>query len=286
MAASGDWITPRLWGAALVREAATAVLARGGWAQISACRWIWRDVCRLRCSAWPFWRFYFFVLRREFCFRTAAIATLLLACSAGWLAYSCLALTDLPLAVVLHHCCAGRAAVGQTAGPDPAFRGFLATRRRRCGIGVGCPGEGTGSHRPGAFRRPGSCVDTGATGGLPVVTCLLVAGPWYWLVYARNGFPFIQEFFLKHHLARLYSTTIEHVQPWYFYIPVLLAAVFPWTPLLALPVERRTLTEPRRQFLAGNDCLRTRLLQRLAQQAARLSSSAAAQPVHPDRRLV
>jgi 4-amino-4-deoxy-L-arabinose transferase-like glycosyltransferase len=191
---------------------------------------------------------YFYILRREFCFRSAAISTLLLACSAGWLAYSCLSLTDLPLAVFFT--LAVLVVLPMVAESCPTRRLEVVLRFAIAGVAFGLAALAKGLV-PFALAVPAAWFlrrywrDWWIAG----VSCLLVAGPWYWLVYARNGFPFIQDFFLKHHLARLYSTTIEHVQPWYFYVPVLLAAVFPWTPLLALPFERRTWTEPRRQFL-------------------------------------
>ena len=34
-------------------------------------------------------------------------------------------------------------------------------------------------------------------------------------------------------MERLYSSSIQHVEPFYFYIPVLLAGLFPWSPLAA-----------------------------------------------------
>ncbi|MBI4903077.1 MAG: hypothetical protein HY820_05540, partial [Acidobacteria bacterium] len=63
---------------------------------------------------------------------------------------------------------------------------------------------------------------------------LLVAGPWYVLCAARNGTAFVDEFFLKHNLGRFASSELQHVQPFWFYVPVLLLGLFPWTPLVAL----------------------------------------------------
>ena len=41
------------------------------------------------------------------------------------------------------------------------------------------------------------------------------------------------------------------MQPWYYYFPVILAALFPWTPLLGLLGSRKIQWDPRRQFLAA-----------------------------------
>jgi 4-amino-4-deoxy-L-arabinose transferase-like glycosyltransferase len=63
-------------------------------------------------------------------------------------------------------------------------------------------------------------------------TAALVAAPWYILVTLRNGTPFLNEFFVKHHFSRFATAALQHQRPFWFYAPVLLAAIFPWTPLL------------------------------------------------------
>jgi 4-amino-4-deoxy-L-arabinose transferase-like glycosyltransferase len=79
----------------------------------------------------------------------------------------------------------------------------------------------------------------------------VVALPWYVAVYVRNGSPFVEDFFVKHHLERLYSASLQHVQPWFYYFPVLLAGVFPWTPLFAFFLKRTTVWDERRRFLTS-----------------------------------
>jgi 4-amino-4-deoxy-L-arabinose transferase-like glycosyltransferase len=78
--------------------------------------------------------------------------------------------------------------------------------------------------------------------------CVAVAAPWYWLCYARNGQEFVNEFLWKHHFGRFVSTELQHVQPWWYYVPVLLAAIFPWTPVLfTMPGSKNR--DPFRLFL-------------------------------------
>jgi 4-amino-4-deoxy-L-arabinose transferase-like glycosyltransferase len=84
---------------------------------------------------------------------------------------------------------------------------------------------------------------------LPALVFLIVAGPWYVLCTLRNGSAFIDDFFLKHHFARFSSEAIQHVQPFWFYFPVLLGALFPWTPALALIFRRKNWNEPARRLL-------------------------------------
>ena len=77
-----------------------------------------------------------------------------------------------------------------------------------------------------------------------------MALPWYLLVYQRNGYAFVEDFFLKQHFQRFYSRSLEHVQPWYFYVPVLLGILFPWTPLFAWLVTRTKWDERRKLLIA------------------------------------
>jgi hypothetical protein len=88
------------------------------------------------------------------------------------------------------------------------------------------------------------------------LTFALIAVPWYWFCYARNGEAFIQEFFIRHNVQRVLSgEAIGHPQPFWFYLPILLAALFPWTSALLLPVvtlakrSRSIFKDPQQIFL-------------------------------------
>jgi len=67
---------------------------------------------------------------------------------------------------------------------------------------------------------------------------LLVAAPWFYLVIKANP-EFFQRFFIYEHYTRF--TTREHgrYQPWYYFIPILLLGMLPWT-LLMLDTLLRT----------------------------------------------
>ena len=60
---------------------------------------------------------------------------------------------------------------------------------------------------------------------------LLVAGPWYLLMWRHEGRAFVDVFLLDHNLQRFTSTIHRHPGPILYYVPVLLAGVFPWTGL-------------------------------------------------------
>ena len=59
------------------------------------------------------------------------------------------------------------------------------------------------------------------------------------------------EFFVRHHFERVVSGGLMHVQPWWFYVPVFLGSLLPWSPLAALACRRESYREPRRLFLAA-----------------------------------
>ena len=56
---------------------------------------------------------------------------------------------------------------------------------------------------------------------------LLIAAPWFVLVTLRNpSFPGF--FFVHEHFARFLTTVHQRVEPWWFFLPLLLLAVLPW----------------------------------------------------------
>jgi 4-amino-4-deoxy-L-arabinose transferase-like glycosyltransferase len=61
-----------------------------------------------------------------------------------------------------------------------------------------------------------------------VALYLAVAAPWYIAVQHANP-EFFRTFFLQHNLERFSSNLYHHPQPFWFYIPVTLLALVPWT---------------------------------------------------------
>lgn len=242
MAATGDLITPRLWGSPWFEKPPllywmTAVATWSGLGPELSGRIpvILLSLLFLVAS--------FFLLRREFGETAASLSCVSLATSAGWLAYSGLALTDIPLAVCFS------TAVWVAL---PLVGGTATHIRLRIGtigvlIGLGALAKGL---VPIALAVPFLWFlrRYWKQWWIGLAACLVVALPWYLAVYSANGAPFVQEFFIRHHFQRLYSKALEHVQPWWYYFPVLLLGVFPWTPLLFANF-RRTDWDERRKFL-------------------------------------
>ncbi|HTQ87393.1 MAG TPA: glycosyltransferase family 39 protein [Candidatus Solibacter sp.] len=70
----------------------------------------------------------------------------------------------------------------------------------------------------------------------------VAAVPWYALCASRNP-GFLRIFFLEHNVERFLTNRYQHHQPFWFFVPILLIAVFPWTLLIvpALADARRSL---------------------------------------------
>ena len=73
---------------------------------------------------------------------------------------------------------------------------------------------------------------------LPGIAIFLVVGlPWYILVQMRNP-GFFRFFVLEHNLGRFATSVYHHPQPFWFFLPVFLLAMMPWTLwLIAAVVE-------------------------------------------------
>ena len=243
MAQTGDLITPRLWGAPWFEKPPllywmTAAGTAAGLGPEAAAR---LPVALLSLA---FLGVTFFLLRREFGAEAAAISTILLATSAGWIAFSNLGLTDLPLAAFFS------LAIWIAL---PLLRGAEDGKQLRfalIGVALGLAMLAKGLV-PLVLSVPALWFlrRWWRNWWLAAVFCLLAAGPWYIAMYLRNGNPFLEDFFWKHHFERLFSASLQHVQPWYYYAPVLLCGLFPWTPLFGLLARRHNLWDRRRSFL-------------------------------------
>jgi 4-amino-4-deoxy-L-arabinose transferase-like glycosyltransferase len=60
--------------------------------------------------------------------------------------------------------------------------------------------------------------------GVPLF--LIIAVPWFWLIQGRNP-DFFHFFFIREHFERFLAATHEHVEPFWYFLPVLLVALLP-----------------------------------------------------------
>lgn len=234
MAASRDFITPRLDHHPWFEKPPLLywMIALG---RVTHLPGEWAARLPVTLASLIFLAFFFLTLEREFSNRIALAATAILATSAGWVAYSSSAVTDLPMTVLfsaamlisifdthraqgyLAGALLGLAVLAKAFVPLVLFvPAFLISRRKRLPILLGC---------------------------------VAAAAPWHLLAWARNGNAFWQEYFWKQQVSRFFTPALEHVQPFWFYLPVLLAGIFPWTPLAGLLVRRKTYEDVRVRFL-------------------------------------
>jgi 4-amino-4-deoxy-L-arabinose transferase-like glycosyltransferase len=242
MTRSGDWITPRLNGAGWFEKppllywmtaAATRIGLRDEWA------------ARLPVALFSlaFLAFFYAILEREFNARIALIATAILGTTAGWFGYSFAAVTDLPMSA-----CFGAAVL--VALFDT--RGFPGVRRTASGwiagvlLGFSILAK---AFLPVALFLPVWLMARGKRLAI-AAGAILIAGPWHLLVWLRNGSAFWDVYFWQQQVGRFNSPALHHGQPFWFYLPVLLLGLFPWTPLFALLARRKTYDDVRVSSLA------------------------------------
>jgi 4-amino-4-deoxy-L-arabinose transferase-like glycosyltransferase len=85
-----------------------------------------------------------------------------------------------------------------------------------------------------SFRFPPKKFLQSLLWGLPLI--LLVAATWYWPMYERNGYKFIDEFIIQHHFQRFTSNKYQHPQPFYFFFWVLPLMTIPWLPFFFVAI--------------------------------------------------
>jgi 4-amino-4-deoxy-L-arabinose transferase-like glycosyltransferase len=242
MARSGDWVTPRLWGDPWFEKPPLLY-----WMTASAFRLGLGDDLAPRLPvallSTLFLLLYHGFLRAEFGWRAALFATAILGTSALWVAFSQVAVTDLPMSATF--------AAGMLMGMrwlSSGNRRWLAGAAVLLGLAVTAKGLvplvlalpllWVGRKRLGDFLRP-----------LPIAGFLAVALPWYLLCGLQNGSPFWDELFGRHHFARFTSGVLLHPRPFWFFIPVLAAGFHPWTPLLVPLLRKSFYSDARRRFL-------------------------------------
>jgi 4-amino-4-deoxy-L-arabinose transferase len=242
MASDGDWVTPHLWGEPWFEKPplvywTTAVATLLGLNPDLAGR---LPVAILSLAFLALW---FVLLKGEFGERAAAASTLLLATSAAWLTYSELCLTDLPMAAFFSLAVAFALTVLRS-GPSVKNLAALGACLGAAVLAKGLLPLVLAVPLLWFLRRHWR------RWWIAIATLTLLAGPWYALVLLRNGHAFLDVFFFRQQFSRLYSQSLQHVQPFYFYIPVLLVCLFPWTPLIAT-FRPRHWSDPRVRLLTS-----------------------------------
>jgi 4-amino-4-deoxy-L-arabinose transferase-like glycosyltransferase len=226
MAQTGDWITPRLYGQPWFEKPAllywmVAAGFKAGLGDDLAPR------LPVALTSVAFLAFFALRLRRLFDSPVAAYATGILATSAGWMALSHVAVTDLPMAALFSsavlwsmerepECPANRTAA-------MAALGLATLAKSLVPLVLFAPVWALEWRRWREWFRP-----------VNLLAFAAVTAPWHILCYLRNGWEFPRVLFVEHQFGRFSSDAMQHVQGPLYYLPVLLLLLFPWFPLLAL----------------------------------------------------
>ena len=104
-------------------------------------------------------------------------------------------------------------------------------------IGIVFPFAIVGLYHLLSWRLPGRTLTLSLFWG--TLIAFSVAATWYVPMYLRNGYEFIDEFFLQHHFQRFTSNKYQHPQPFYFFFLVLPLMTIPWLPFFGAAVIRR-----------------------------------------------
>lgn len=242
MARSGDWVTPRLWGQPWFEKPPLLywMTAAGNLAGLGP-DLAGRLPVALLSVAFLF--LYYWCLKGEFGRRAALFATMVLATCAAWVAFSRVGVTDLPMAALfsaamllgLRWLSTGERWLLALAA---FFLALAVLAKGLVPLALSLPLFWAGRQRLKDWRHL-----------LPLTIFLLTAAPWYILCTLRNGPVFLNEFFWKHHFDRFSSGVGLHVQPFWYYLPVLVAGLFPWSPMLFALIRRGLFGDPGRRFL-------------------------------------
>jgi len=248
MAESGDWVTPRLYGKpwfekpVLYYWMAAASFKLFGVSEAAAR--LPSAVCALFATlalAWPAWRVY----GKE----TARWLLLLLPTSVGMIGFSHAAATDMPFSgmLTIAMVCAAVALglVRNENTPILPRTPWLALILFGFFLGLAVLAKG-----PAAIILSGGAVFFWALitkrwrdafrllHPIAILSFCATALPWYILCSRRNP-DFFRIFIIEHNFKRYLTPEFQHVQPFWYYVPILVVALLPWSIAFASIVFRR-----------------------------------------------
>lgn len=247
MVESGDWVTPRLYGKPWFEK---PVLYYWGTAITFKLFGVSEAAARL----------------------PSAISALLATLALAWLAWRIYGAATARLLLVMLPTTAAMIAFSHAAAPDMPFAGMLTVAMTVASVVVGLTKTREAAASPAPISRaprgalvafgfflgaaslakgPAAIILAGGAAGLwalatkrwrdalrlahPIAIAAFCATalPWYVLCARRNP-DFLRVFILEHNFARFLTPVFQHVQPLWFFVPVILLGVLPWTPVLAV----------------------------------------------------
>ena len=236
MVESGDWLTPyynyepRFQKPILYYWVTAATFAVTGAGEASARLWAaFSGIALVFVTAG--------IARRWYDDDTALLAGAIVATSFGYVALGRMALPDLPLALC----------VTATIGACLVAAGDRVPHPRRWLVGAAL-GAALGFLTKGplaivlpavvvapilAIERRQSRVGA-ADLVVAVLVFVLVASPWYLAMWWQHGTPYLESFFVGDNFERFATDRFNEPRPWWYYGPVIVGGVAPWSPFLLL----------------------------------------------------
>ena len=277
MVESGDWLTPyynyepRFQKPILYYWVTAATFAVTGPGEASARLWAaLSGIALVFVTAG--------IARRWYDDDTALLAGAIVATSFGYVALGRMALPDLPLALCVTAtigCCL--VAVGDRV-PRPRRWLLLAAAAAALGflvkgpLAIVLPAVVVGPIV--AIERRQSRIGPGDLAAATLVF-VAIAAPWYLAMWWRHGTAYLDSFFVGDNLARFATDRFNEPRPWWYYGPVIIGGVAPWSPFLLLGVGAFV------RFVAGRGgpgSLETRLAIWITAPLALLTLSVGKQP--------
>jgi 4-amino-4-deoxy-L-arabinose transferase-like glycosyltransferase len=256
MAATGDWVTPRLYSHPWFEKPILYYWTAAAFFHLlpRALEWAARLPSALAAlfatlaMAW--------VARRFYGARAGYFTFLVLASSAAFIGFSRSASTDMLFTAALAGALASAAAVciqplgcvltaaGENAMPCGDTEKYVASSNWPALIAFGAAlGFATLAKGPAAIILAAGSVGCWAVASgqwrrafrlahpVAILAWSIVALPWY-VICARRNPEFFRVFILQHNFERYLTPVFHHRQPMWYFAPILLMAIFPWSALL------------------------------------------------------
>ncbi len=217
MADSGDFISPILWGEPWFEKPALLYWLSGVGFKLGLPGEFAPRLPIAICSV-LFLVFYYKALSKILESReTALTAVTMLSTTVYWFAFSQVAVTDLPLAATFTGTLLAVLAGWRRCAA--VLFGLALLAKGAVAAALLLPLVWLKRHEWRRWIGPG-------------VGAIAVASVWYVPMTLKFGWTFWQVFFVEHHLGRFANPALQHVQPFWFYLPIVLAAMVPWTPMI------------------------------------------------------
>lgn len=187
------------------------------------------------------------IARRWFDARTAVGAGLVAATNFGLFALGRTGLPDLPLAAFMTVATWGGFEAALAAAPTRAAAGWTVLAAVAAALAVLAKGP-VGLVLPAATVALGTWLGcAGPRRWLPVapgrlgsaaIVFMLVAAPWYAAMAQEHGLAYLHRFFVSENLERFATDRYNEPRSVFFYVPIVLGGLLPWSPFMLLWVPR------------------------------------------------